>query len=180
MNPFAMMQNDEVTVFSIDGGASAKYMTHIGTKGKDHVATIYDEGFIGEEGWLLSRTLPGGREERYLIKAAHFSPGHSAIPAHWSLTLAKGTSMAQMQEDTRAKQAPVININNSQGIQIGDNNVQHIASSLQGLIEKIDQSSATVEEKSEARGLVSRLLSNPTVAGVLGAAASGVIAALSK
>jgi hypothetical protein len=99
-------------------------------------------------------------------------------PPHWSLKLRKGTSLSQTKQELQIKQAPVININNSQGIQIGDRNIQHIASSLQGLIEKIDQSSASPQEKHEAKGLVARLLENPTVASLLGGAISGAIGLL--
>lgn len=172
------MQKDQVTVKSTDGSQSATYMTHIGSNDGHHVATIFDENFIGQEGWILSRVLPGGREEAYLIMEANYSPRLNSIPPRWSLKLRKGVSLSQMQQELQMKQAPVININNSQGIQIGDHNVQHIASSLQGLIEKIDQSSASQQEKHEAKGLVARLLENPTVASLLGGAISGAIGLL--
>lgn len=172
------MHNDEIIVKSTDGAESAKYKTHIGAKDGHHVATIFDKDFVGQEGWILSRILPGGREEAYLILEANYSPGLHSIPPHWNLKLRKSTSLSQMQEELRTKQAPVININNSQGIQIGDHNIQHIASSLQGLIEKIEQSSAPAHEKQEAKGLVAKLLDNPTVASILGGAIGGVIGLL--
>ncbi len=177
--PFSSMHNDEVSVQSTDGAKSANYKTHIGgAKDGHHSATIFDKDFIGQEGWILSRILPGGREEKYLIVQADFSPGLHSIPPHWNLKLKKGSSFSQMQEDLRTKQAPVININNSQGIQIGDHNIQHIASSLQGLIEKIDQSSAPEYERQEAKNLLAQLLDNPTVASILGGAVGGVIGLL--
>ncbi|KVN71782.1 hypothetical protein WM03_17735 [Burkholderia ubonensis] len=181
MSMFSSMQKDQVTVKSRDSGHSAMYMINIGSEGAHHIATIFDENFIGEEGSILIRVLPNGREEAYLIEEVHYSPGHGPIPPFWKLKLKKGTSFSQMKEELqelKMKQAPVININNSQGIQIGDHNVQHIASGLQGLIEKIDQSSASPQEKLEARGLVARLLENPTVASLLGGAISGAIGLL--
>lgn len=175
MSLFTSMQNDQVTVKSTDGSQSATYKTHVGSKGNHHVATIFDANFIGQEGWILSRLLPGGREEAYLILEANYSPGLHSIPPHWNLKLQKGTSLSQMQKELQMKQAPIININNSQGIQIGDHNIQHIASSLQGLIEEIDQSSASLHEKQEAKGIVTKLLENPTVASILGGAVGGLI-----
>jgi hypothetical protein len=153
-------------------------MTHVGSKDGHHVATILDANFIGQEGWTLSRALPDGREETYLILEANYSQGLGSIPSHWSLKLRKDMSLLQMPQELQMKQAPVININNSQGIQIGDHNIQHIASSLQNLIEKIDQSSALPQEKQEAKGMVKRLLENPTVASLLGGAISGAIGLL--
>lgn len=181
MSLFSHMQRDQVTVSPKDGSEPATYMTNIGSKGGHFVATIFDENFIGTDGSILSRVLPNGHEERYLIVEAHYAPGIGGIPSHWNLKLKKGTSISQMQQELqelKVKQAPVINITNSQGIQIGDHNIQHIASSLQGLIEKIDQSSASPQEKLEARGLVARLLENPTVASLLGGAIGGAIGLL--
>jgi hypothetical protein len=71
---------DQVTVKSTDGSQSATYMTHVGSKGGHHVATIFDANFIGQEGWILCRALPGGREEAYLILEANYSPGLNSIP----------------------------------------------------------------------------------------------------
>jgi hypothetical protein len=181
MSLFSHMQKDQVTVTPKNGGESATYTTNIGSKGEHYVATIFEESFVGTEGSILSRVLPNGKEERYLIVEAHYAPGIGGIPDHWSLKMKKGTSWSQMQQELqelKMKQAPVININNSQGIQIGDHNIQHIASSLQGLIEKIDQSNVSQQEKLEARGLIAKVLENPTVASVLGAAASGLVGLL--
>lgn len=58
---------------------------------------------------------------------------------------------------------------------IDDHNVQHIANSLQGLIEKIESSNTTPSEKAEAKSLLQKVLSNPVVAAVLGGSASGLI-----
>ncbi|CAG9183870.1 RIP homotypic interaction motif-containing protein [Cupriavidus pinatubonensis] len=175
MNAFANLLKDQITVKSKDGEQSATYKTSINASGSGHVATVFDETFIGTEGSILLRTLPGGREEAYLIQQADFSPGLSGIPPHWNLKLKKGTSLGQQQQEAQTRHAPIININNSQGIQIGDQNVQHIASSLQGLIEKIDQSSASPSEKNEAKGLVAKVLENPTVASLLGGVIGGAV-----
>lgn len=174
-NPFASMHTDTVHVKSPDGTQSGTYMTKIGAKNGYHAATVFDESFIGMEGWILSRELPNGREETYKIVEVNYSQGISGIPPHWNLKLHKDASLLHVAQ---AKQVPNITINNSQGIQIGDHNVQHIANSLAGLIEKIDDSTASPQEKDEAKGLISKLLESPVVASVLGGTVSGVLALL--
>jgi hypothetical protein len=52
------------------------------------------------------------------------------------------------------------------------------SNSLIGLIEKVEASSASPQEKREAKGILRRSLENPTVAAVLGSAVSGVLALL--
>ncbi|WP_065494305.1 RIP homotypic interaction motif-containing protein [Burkholderia sp. CCA53] len=174
-NPFASMHTDTVRVESPDGTQSGTYMTKIGAKNGYHAATVFDESFIGAEGWILSRELPNGREDTYKIVEANYSKGISGIPPHWSLKLYKDASLLHVAQ---GKPAPSITINHSHGIQIGDHNVQHIASSLAGLIEKIDGSAASAQEKEEAKNLVGKLLESPVVASVLGGTVSGVLALL--
>ena len=78
----------------------------------------------------------------------------------------------------RTQKSTTINIHNSEGIQIGDHNIQHIEKSIVGLIEKIDSSNASPDEKTEAKSLLKQLMMNPTVAGILGGATSGLLALL--
>ncbi|MBB5413890.1 hypothetical protein OKW38_005171 [Paraburkholderia sp. MM5496-R1] len=174
-NPFAHMQNDTVYVQSSDGERFGPYKTAVGSKNSTHVASIYDTSFQGREGWTLIRMLPGLGEETYLILESNFSHGLAAIGPHWSLKLRKDASLLHKSQP---KAAPNITINNSQGIQIGDHNVQHIAGSLQGLVQMIEQSSAAHEEKEAAKGLLVKLLESPVVASVLGGVTTGVMAYL--
>lgn len=171
MNPFSSLQNDTVFIEMPDGSRSAPYKTAVGSKNGKTSASIFDSALDVEEGWKLIRPLPSGKEEAYTILEANYSPGLHAIPPHWSLTLKKDTSMLGQQ---KPPQATTININNSQGIQIGDHNVQHIANSLMGLVEKIESSSSPVHEKEAAKGILRNLISNPTVAAVLGGATQGI------
>ncbi|WP_081075061.1 RIP homotypic interaction motif-containing protein [Burkholderia stagnalis] len=172
---FAHMHNDSVYVQSPDGARFGPYKTKIGTDNAGHSATVFDSSFEGQEGWVLIRELPGSREEKYLIHEANYSSGVSGIPPHWSLKLRKDASLMHRSEP---KAAPTITINNSQGIQIGDYNVQHIASSLQGLVQMIEKSTAAPEEKEAAKGLLIKLLESPVIASVLGGVTAGVTAYL--
>lgn len=175
MNPFAYLQNDTVYIENNTGIRSKPYKTAIGSK-NGLSANIFEATLDVEEGWKLIRPLPNGKEELFIILEANYSPGLHSIPPHWTLKLRKENSLINKPEP---KQAPIINITNSQGIQIGDQNVQHIASSLVGLVEKIESTNASVPEKEEAKGLLRELMSNPIVAAVLGSATSGVLALLS-
>jgi hypothetical protein len=174
-NPFSHMHNDTVYVQSDSGERFGPYKTAVGSKNSVHVATIFDNTFEGQEGWTLIRMLPNSKEETYSILEANYSPGLHAIPAHWSLKMRKSTSLMHKPEQ---KAAPSITINNSQGIQIGDHNVQHIAGSLQGLVEMIEQSTAAPEEKEVAKGLLVKLLESPVVASVLGGVTAGLMTSI--
>lgn len=174
MNPFASLQNDTVYLEKNTGERTGPYKTAIGSK-KGLSATIFDAMLDVEEGWKLIRSLPSGKEESFTILEANYSPGLHTIPPHWSLKLQKDSSMVS---SPKTQPATTINITNSQGIQIGDNNVQHIASSLIGLVERIESTNSSTQEKAEAKGLLRELIFNPVVAAVLGGAASGVVALL--
>lgn len=174
MNPFAQLQNDTVYIEKADGSRSDSYKTAIGSK-NGLSATIFEASLDVEEGWKIIRPLPNGKEESYTILEANYRPGLHSIPPHWSLKLKKDTSMLNKPNVPRST---TININNSEGIQIGDHNVQHIEKSLVGLIEKIESSNVPESEKTEAKGMLRQLMLNPTVAGILGGATSGLLALL--
>jgi hypothetical protein len=172
MNPFASLQNDSVYIEKASGERSGPYKTAIGSKG-GFSASIFEASLDVEEGWKLIRPLPNGKEEMFTILEANYSPGLQSIPAHWTLKLRKESSLA-----TGARSTTTINIANSSGIQIGDHNVQHIANSFVGLIEKIDASNVSQQEKTKAKGLLRSVLENPTVAAVLGSATAGALSLL--
>lgn len=174
MNPFSSLLNDTVYVENNHGERSGPYKTAIGSK-NGLSATIFEATLDVEESWKLIRPLPSGKEDSFTILEANYSPGLHSIPAHWVLKLRKDTSLANTPKH---HQATTINITNSQGIQIGDHNVQHITSSLIGLVEKIESTNATPPEKEEAKSLLKALMSNPVIAAILGGATSGILALL--
>jgi hypothetical protein len=172
MNPFSGLLNDTVYVEKPSGERTGPYNTAIGSKG-GFSASIFETALDVEEGWKMIRLLPNGKEELFTVLEANYSAGLHSIPAHWTLKLRKESSLVPAQ-----RAATTINIANSSGIQIGDRNVQHIANSLVGLIEKIDASDASKEEKAKAKRMLLAVLENPTVAAVLGGAAAGVLGLL--
>ena len=176
MNPFSAFLNDTVYIENHGGERSGPYKAAIGNK-NGLSATIFEQQLDVEEGWKLVRSLPNGKEEKYTILEANYSPGLQAIPPHWVLKLRKDTSLIKSEVE---KKTTTIHIRNSQGIQIGDNNIQNITNSLEGLIELINSSPASEEEKRKAKGLIRKLVENPIVASVLGAATSGLFGLLKE
>lgn len=68
-----------------------------------------------------------------------------------------------------------INISGSQNVAIGDNNNQNIIDALKCLASAIDASDAKPEAKEEAKGLLEKLLNNPIIASIAGAAITGLL-----
>lgn len=174
MNPFSSLQNDSIFIENTNGERTGPYKTNLSSK-QGISATIFDKSLDVEEGWKVIRVLPNEKEEFYTILETKYSPGLSSIPPNWKLKLRKDSSLinrAPIQKNT------TININNSQGIQVGDHNVQNIEAGIKELIEQINASNVNESEKMEAKSVLKQLMDNPVVAGVLGGATSGVLALL--
>jgi len=171
-NPFDGLMNDTVFIVNSDGARSGPYKTAISNKGE---ATIFDETIDVEEGYKLIRPLPNGKQDVFTILEANYSPGLHAIPPHYSLKIKKDSSLLHRQAEQKST---TINISNSQGIQVGDHNIQNITNSLGELIQQIENSNDSPEQKSVAKGKIKELISNPTVAAILGGATSGLLALL--
>lgn len=73
-----------------------------------------------------------------------------------------------------------IHISNSTGFQVGNNNSQSIVTALQLLVENIERSEVSAEQKAEAKGLLAKSIEHPATVAVIGAAASGVAAVLNR
>lgn len=118
-----------------------------------------------EEGDTILRQLPNGRDERcYVTEATFYNRGIGNFGPHYQIKFKKGGA--------KVEQKPIqnIHINSAQSIQIGDYNTQNIVSSFDALVKKIDSLSAPIQEKEEAKSLLSNFLSHPLVVSVLGAA----------
>lgn len=169
MGPFSHMMTDTVYLEDKSGNRSGPFKSAIASeKSGKKKAPIFDESLHIVEGYKLIRQLPNGNEETYMIAEADFTSAFGGIPACWDLTLSKSGVLPKGPTPT------TINIHNSQGIQIGDHNVQHIANSLIGLLESIDASNEPEAAKKKAKSLIRDVLENPTVAAILGGAAAGV------
>jgi hypothetical protein len=63
-----------------------------------------------------------------------------------------------------------INISGSSGFQVGDHNSQSIKVGIEALLQQIDASTASAEEKTEAKSFVRKLLEHPLVSAIVGGA----------
>jgi hypothetical protein len=130
---------------------------------------INDETLVIEEGGKILRPLPNGKCESHTILVVDFHKDPFGELSHYEVKTRKDSSLVPMPSST------TININNSQGIQIGDNNIQHIIGSLDQMIGAIDSSSSAAKDKSEVKSKLKAFLSHPITIAVLGGAAKKLI-----
>ena len=131
---------------------------------------IWDAQADLEEGDVILRNLPSGKDERSLVVDATFFQKTHSMPSHYQIKFNKW-SASQMQQ----KPSQNITIHGAQSVQIGDYNTQSIINSIQALKNQIESSNVSVDEKEEAKSLLSKFLSHPLVTSILGAAVGTVI-----
>ena len=131
---------------------------------------VWDPKADVEEGDVVLRKLPNGRDERSEVTTATFYDTGRMQP-HYQLKFRKGGA------EKMAKPGSTIHIHGIHGgqVQIGDHNTQNIVNALQELQNRIDRGDGTPEQKLEAQGLLSTLLAHPLVISVLGGLSGGVI-----
>lgn len=121
-----------------------------------------------EEGDTILRRLPNGKDERSVVtNAIFYNTSIGGFGPHYQIKFKKGGLMEH-------KPVQNINISGAQSVQIGDYNNQSIINSFEALSQKIESSSASIEEKKEAKSLLSEFLSHPLVVSVLGAATGAI------
>ena len=157
---------DTVFIEKSDGSRIGPFKTAV----SGGSATIFDSKLDVNDGELLIRPLPNGKEEKYLILSAEYSPGLASIPPHFSLKLQKTTAV-----QPATSKHTTVNINHSTGIQVGDNNVINIQNALNELIQKIESAPASQQDKAEAKSRLSAFLAHPLVGSVLGGIAGGLV-----
>jgi hypothetical protein len=126
-----------------------------------------------EEGGKILRPLPNGKSESHSILQVDFhkDPRGGRL-SHFEITTRKDSSLVATPRST------TVNISNSQGIQIGDGNVQNIVTSLETLAKAIDAADVSLEQKSDVKESLKAFLSHPVTTAVLGAAADRLVAML--
>ena len=125
-----------------------------------------------EDGDLIEREMPNGRNEQYEVLEAtlHQHP----VLGSWSLSVRKSTSKLPDPRD----RAPRINVTNSAGVQIGDNNQQTIALAFEQLIRDIDNADANDHVRRDAKQKLKDFLAHPLVGSIMGSVASAIAAKL--
>lgn len=131
---------------------------------------FFDDKLLAKEEDVVIQPLPNGTEQRFVVTDVQFNSGMRGIKAHFSISIVKES---KQQKEEKVATNTTFHINNSH-VQVGDGNIQNIVNSIEQLVEKIDNSKSTSEQKEEAKGLLKTFISNPTVAAVLGGAVSGL------
>src|SRR5690606_16423112 len=137
------LMSDEVYIQSPSGIISGPIKSSVqGSK-----IYINDENLVIEEGGKILRPLPNGRSEAHLILQVDFhkDPFGGRL-SHYEITAKKESSLVPTPSST------TININNSQGIQVGDYNTQNITGALEQLIQKLDSADMPAEQKVDVKG----------------------------
>lgn len=166
MNPFSSSPKEDARVEKNDGSVAGPYKATFA----GNTIVIWDAQADVEEGDVILRNLPSGKDERSFVTEAKFYQKMHSIPSHYQIKFKKWGA-SQMQQ----KPSHNITIHGAQSVQIGDYNTQNIINSIQALKNQIESSTVSAEEKEEAKSLLSKFLSHPLVTSILGAAAGAVI-----
>ncbi|RLB78504.1 MAG: hypothetical protein DRH24_14325 [Deltaproteobacteria bacterium] len=131
---------------------------------------INDEKLIIEEGGKILRPLPNGKAESHLILQVDFHKDPiGGDLSHYEITTRKETSLVPSPSST------IINISHSQGIQIGDGNIQSIVASFETLLGAIDSMEVPEDQKKDVKAKLKAFLSHPLTTTVLGSAVSKIL-----
>jgi len=161
------LMTDDAFIEDKTGERSGPYKTKFG--GSEII--FFDDKLLAKEGDVVTQPLPNGTEQRFIATDVQFNSGLRGIKAHYLISIEK-ESKKQKKENVATN--TTFHINNS-NVQVGDGNIQNIVNSIEQLVEEIDNSKSTPEQKEEAKGLLKTFISNPTVAAVLGGAVSGIL-----
>ncbi|MBX3417638.1 MAG: hypothetical protein KF851_08555 [Pirellulaceae bacterium] len=163
------MATESITVVKADGTSNGPYKATF----SKNIMRVFGENVNVDDGDSIERPLPNGKIEMYTVEEATFVRGMSDAADNWKMIVRKDTSLRPKGGGKTTN----INIHNSQGIQIGDYNVQHVQSVIESMISAIEDSDASDEEKTEAKSRLQAFLSHPLVTATLGAAAGALIKA---
>lgn len=157
------MKKEDALVEKKDGGLVGPYKTVFA----GDTIIVWDATADVEEGDVVLRKLPNGRDERSEVTAATFYDT-GRMQAHYQLKFRKGT-VKNMATSTNT-----FHIHGGQ-VQIGDHNTQNIVNALRELQQRIDSGDGTPEQKQEAKGLLTAFIAHPLVTSVLGGLAGGLV-----
>ncbi len=131
---------------------------------------INDEKLVIEEGGKILRPLPNGKAESYLILQVDFhkDPFGGRL-SHYEITTRKESSLVPVPSSM------TINISHSQGIQIGDGNVQSIVTSFETLLKAIESADVSGDQKKDVKAKLKAFLSHPLTTSVLGSAVGKIL-----
>ena len=167
MNSFKAFCNDTITILKKDGTLIGPLKTAF----CEGVFTVFDKTLDVSEGDTVERNLPNGKVERYNVVEADFTKGMGGIPDHYKLTVNKE---GLNKPDHKPAVTNHFTFTNSQGIQVGNDNTINMQNFFSEIIEQIEKSSGSPEEKKEAKSRLRAFLEHPLTAAVFGGVVSGL------
>jgi len=166
MGIFGKFPNEDAKIEKDNGSILGPYKTIFA----GDTIIITDSTADIEEGDVILRKLPNGKDERSITTNVKFFQKMHSIPAHYQVKFQKESSKKM---DKKSPQN--ITIHGAQSVQIGDFNTQNVINSIQSLKNQIESSTGSPEEKEEAKSLLNKFISHPLVASILGAAVGTIM-----
>lgn len=162
------LYTDDAYIVDEYGTKRGPYKTRFG---RGNTLTFLDEtlAIVVDAGYKILRPLEDGEVMVFDVIAYEFQEKINRIPPQHVLKI---ENTAKPRVETETVQT---NIENSKAFQVEENHVINIPESLIELVEKINVSDSTLEEKEEAKIVIKKLLENPTVSGILGEATIGLL-----
>lgn len=159
MSIFSSLPKEKATVEKPDGQIVGPYtMVFAGD-----TIIVPDKTADIDKGDVIIRTMPSGKEKCFTVSKSTFHQKMTGMSPHHQIKFEDG----RVTHSEKSNQT--INIHSPQAVQIGDSNTQQITSTIQMLVQRIDDCNATDEEKTEAKSLLEKFLSHPLVTTVVGA-----------
>lgn len=163
-----LFKNEDAFINKADGRRLGPYPSNFAGK----TIIINDKNADIDVGDEIVRVLPNGKEEiKEITECNFYSIGVAGRGPHFQL---KVSSERTLPATNSSSVNQTFNIHGGQ-IQIGNENRQEIINNFQTLVKAIDDSTATSEEKAEAKGRLRSFLEHPIVTTVVGVAASAII-----
>lgn len=166
---FDDLMNDSVQIEKGNGTVLGPFKAVV----NGNKAQVALEEALIDDGDVLVRELPEGREQRYVIEDADYikSPEEFSIASFYRLRLRK-----EGKQEAASSTNYNVNIQSIQGpAVIGSSNVQQVQMTIEAMVNHIDSAQASESQKDEAKSLLRKVLEHPIFAGVAaGATLSGL------
>lgn len=158
---------DDAYIVDEEGNKRGPYKTRFGS---GNTLTFLDNRLeiVVDTGYRIIRPLDNGEETVFTVTAYEFQERINRIP-HQHLLKIENRDHAKAEREALQK-----SVEKRQAAQIEEMDVINIPVALVELIERIEASDATPEEKAEVRSVMKKLLENRTVSAILGEASSGL------
>lgn len=159
MSPFSSFPTEDSVVEKQDGQKVGPYSMIFAGKTimvKEEMADI-------DEGDVIIRKMPNGKEKFLTVIESNYFGAMGGLKAHHQIKYKEG----RMTDTTKPSQT--INIHSPQAVQIGDHNTQQITATIQMLVQRIEESDTSPENKDEAKSLLQKFLAHPLVSSIIGA-----------